>query len=59
MADGQVLAELLLAHLTLDSYLHPCTVSKMANERCTVADYRPSTVILKEVLPLKVNTFKL
>ena len=32
MADGQVLAELLLAHLALDSYLRPCMVSKMANE---------------------------
>ena len=32
---------------------------KFGNLDHTVADYRPSTVILKEVLPLKVNTFKL
>ena len=30
-----------------------------SNSCHTVADYRPSTVILKEVLLLKVNTFKL
>jgi hypothetical protein len=30
----------------------------VSNLLYTVADYRPSTVILKEVLPLKVNTFE-
>ena len=35
------------------------TEAAIFSERHTVADYRPSTVILKEVLPLKVNTFEL